>query len=231
MADTIIVTGGTRGIGRAIVDALAADAHVTAFWNATPPEGLPAHVTAKQVDLRDASALASAVEEVAADTGGIRGLVNNAGLIAQSPVDGFEAAPVAEMFAVNTIAPAQLLAAALPHMTRGASIVNISSVNADLPPMGAALYGASKAALNLWTRGAAKDLGPRGIRVNAVAPGAVEIPEAPRPEELVEAFVNLTASGRTGVPDDIAKVVRFLMTEDAAHITGEVIRVSGGYRL
>ncbi|NNE54009.1 MAG: SDR family oxidoreductase, partial [Sulfitobacter sp.] len=132
---------------------------------------------------------------------------------------------------VNVAAPMALLDAALPHLQRSASVINISSVNARLPAMGALSYSASKAALEIWTRGAAKTLGPKGIRVNAIAPGAIERPESPRPPDLVKAFVEMTALGRSGVPEDIAKVVRFLASDAAGFITGEVITVSGGYRL
>jgi len=123
------------------------------------------------------------------------------------------------------------LAAALPHLQSGAAVVNISSVNAVLPPKGAALFGASKAALNLWTRAMAKELGSKGIRVNAVAPGAINIAENPRPAGLTELFVKETALGRIGTPQDIARAVRFLASEDARFVTGEVLTVSGGYRL
>ena len=77
----------------------------------------------------------------------------------------------------------------------------------------------------------AKELGPKGIRVNAVAPGAINIPEAPRSEELTALFVKETALGRAGKPEDIAKVVRFLASDAASFITGEVLGVTGGYRL
>lgn len=119
----------------------------------------------------------------------------------------------------------------MPHLKPGACVVNISSVNAELPPKGAAIYGASKAALNLWTRGMAKELGARGIRVNAIAPGAINIAEEPRTDELTELFVQDTALGRIGTPTDIARAVRFLASEEASFITGEVLTVSGGYRL
>ncbi len=123
------------------------------------------------------------------------------------------------------------MAAALPHLLAGASIVNISSVNAALPPDGASIYGASKAALNLWTRGMAKEHGPRQIRMNAVAPGAVNDPDAPRSDALVKMFSDQTALGRIACPEDIAKAVRFLAGDEASFITGEVLTVSGGYRL
>ncbi len=77
----------------------------------------------------------------------------------------------------------------------------------------------------------AKELGPRGIRVNAVAPGAIERTESPRPPDLVRAFADMTALGRIGLPEDIANVVRFLASDTAGFITGEIITVSGGYRL
>ena len=132
---------------------------------------------------------------------------------------------------VNVLAPAALLSAALPHLQPGAAIVSISSVNAVLPPKGAVAYGASKAGLNLWTRGMAKELGPRGIRVNAVAPGAVNVAEQPRDAELTELFVKDTALGRLAEAEDIAQAVRFLASSSARSITGEVLGVSGGYRL
>ncbi|MEO1797505.1 MAG: SDR family oxidoreductase, partial [Pseudomonadota bacterium] len=185
-----------------------------------------------QGDLTTAAGLEAVIAKINAEVEGpIHGLVNNAGLVAESPMDGFDPEPVQAMFQLNTIVPALLLAGVLPRMEAGASVVNISSVNADLPPKGAALYGASKAALNTWTKGAAKELGPRGIRVNALAPGAVNTPEKPRSEELTATFAELAALGRVGAPNDIAGVVAFLLSDEAAYLTGEVVRVSGGYRL
>ena len=93
------------------------------------------------------------------------------------------------------------------------------------------MYGASKAALDLWTRAMAKELGPRGIRVNAVAPGAVNTPQAPRDVGLTQAFLEMTALGRLAEPRDIAEAVCFLASDKARAITGEVLTVSGGYRL
>jgi NAD(P)-dependent dehydrogenase (short-subunit alcohol dehydrogenase family) len=101
---------------------------------------------------------------------------------------------------VNAVAPATLPAAALAHLWPRAAVVNVSSMNAAAPPRDAAIYRASKAALNLWTGAVAKEPEPRGIGVNAVAPGAVETPEAPRPAELIAAFVHDTALGRIGWP-------------------------------
>ena len=226
-----LVTGGARGIGRGIADTLAADHDVVIVWNTTQPQGLPKNVSDYQCDLTQDGACADLVARIMASQGRLDVIVNNAGVVADSPVDAFDSAAYRHIFDVNLLAPHALLAAALPHLDRGAAIINISSMNAELPPRNAVLYGASKAALNLWTRGVAKELGPRGIRVNAVAPGAINLPEEPRPADLTQAFVDLTALGRIGAPDDIAGTVAFLASDAASYITGAVFEVTGGYRL
>ena len=226
-----LVTGGAKGIGRAIAEDLAQDHGVAVTWLSTAPEGLPEPVLALQADLTEADAAERVVQAVIDRFGRIDVIVNNAGQVASTPADGFDRAAAMGILDVNLLAPAALLSAALPHLGAGAAIVNISSVNAVLPPKGASVYGASKAAQDLWTRAMAKELGPRGIRVNAVAPGAINIPEAPRSDDLTALFVKDTALGRIGTPRDIARAVRFLAGEAAAFVTGEVLTVSGGYRL
>lgn len=228
MKPVVLITGGARGIGRAIAADFAIDHSVAVTYHSTPPTNLITHhpnVHTIAADLTDPTAPAAVVADVIETFGRLDMIINNAGAIEMD--DG---KPELN-YAVNTAAPMALLQAALPHLTRGACIVSISSINAVLPALGASAYSASKAALNTWTRGMARELGPRGIRVNAVAPGAIERTESPRPPELVQKFVDMTALGRAGIPTDIAPVVRFL-TSNAAHwITGEVITVSGGYRL
>jgi 3-oxoacyl-[acyl-carrier protein] reductase len=226
-----LITGGTRGIGRAIAAEFAKDHQVVTTWNTTAPQSDQVGSLDIRADLSKPAAPQSIIDQVITHYGRLDVIVNNAGVIAMSPLDAFDAAKAHEMMAVNVIAPQSLLCAALPHLNEGAAIVNISSVNADLPPRDAGLYGASKAALNLWTRAMAKELGPRGIRVNAVAPGATNIPEAPRSPELTALFAKETALGRVAAPQDIAPVVHFLASDAARFITGEVIAVSGGYRL
>lgn len=226
-----LVTGGARGIGRGIAEDLMRDHHVAVLHNTSMPDWVPADVLTIEGDLTDPTCAPRAVAAVVERFGRLDVIVNNAGAIVPSPIESFDMDKYRGIFDVNTLAPHALMAAALPHLRPGASVVNISSVNADLPPKGASLYGASKAALELWTRGAAKELGPRGIRVNAVAPGAIDIEEAPRDESLRQAFIDLTALGRLGTPKDIAAAVRFLASDAAAFITGTVLVVSGGYRL
>ncbi len=228
---TALVTGGARGIGRAIAEDLSKDHNVALQFNRTKPDWAGSDFLTIQADLTTPDAAETIIQKTKERFGQIDVLVNNAGLVAPSPLDTFSAEEYLRIFQVNGLAPHALLSAALPFLGSGAAIVNISSVNAVLPPKGASLYGASKAALELWTRGAAKELGPHGIRVNAVAPGAIDVSDAPRDEALRQAFIEMTALGRLGTVQDVASVVRFLVSESASFITGETIVVSGGYRL
>lgn len=231
MTRVALVTGGARGIGKAIASDLSRDHGCAVTCLNSSPDDLSGDVLAIRADLTEDGAARDVIEQVMARFGRLDVIVNNAGQVAPSAVEEFDRGALHRILDVNMLAPQAILAAALPHLSAGASIISISSVNAVLPPMGAAFYGASKAALNTWTRGVAKELGPRGIRVNAVAPGAINIPEAPREAELTQKFVDLTALGRIGAPQDIANAVRFLASDAASFITGEVITVSGGYRL
>ncbi|MDU8929864.1 SDR family oxidoreductase [Alisedimentitalea sp. MJ-SS2] len=226
-----LVTGGARGIGRAIAYDLARDHRVVAVRNTSPGEGLPEEIHLMTADLAAVGSCKEVVAEVIDRFGRLDVIVNNAAVMAETPREGFKGEDWRRIFDVNVMVPADLLSTALPHLKPGAAIVNVSSVNAALPPRGAVAYGASKAALELWTKGMAKELGAKGIRVNAVAPGAINIPEAPRSKELTDLFVAETALGRIGVPEDIARAVRFLAGDAAGFITGEVLTVSGGYRL
>lgn len=225
-----LVTGAARGIGRAIADGLQADGYRVAitYLKTAPQQGADLAIKA---DLRDPQSFAQIVDGVMAKCGRLDVIVDNAGDIAASPLDGYDHDALRALMDVNVLASHGLLAAAMPHLERGARVIGISSVNAVLPPKGATIYGASKAALDLWTRGMAKDLGPQGIRVNAVAPGAVNTPDAPRDAELTQLFVDMTALGALAEASDIADAVCFLASDRACDITGEVLTVSGGYRL
>ncbi len=233
MEKVALITGGARGIGRAIVEDFSRDHRVAFTWLSSKPapELLGGENLAIRSDLSAPDQPANVIAQVVERFGRLDVIVNNAGLVKSTPKEEFQAEDHRAILDLNLLAPAALLTAALPHLKRDASIVSISSMNAVLPPRDAVTYGASKAALNLWTRAMAKELGPQGIRVNAVAPGAINIPEAPRSEELTELFVKDTALGRAGRPEDIAKVVRFLASDAASFVTGEVLAATGGYRL
>jgi 3-oxoacyl-[acyl-carrier protein] reductase len=228
MRKVALVTGGTRGIGKTIAETLAQDYEVAVTWKSTAPAP---GITAFEADLTEDGACQRVINGVIEKFGRLDVIVNNAGVVAQTLVEGSDDAVQERMMEVNALVPGRLLACALPHLKEGAAVVSISSTNAFCPPETAVIYGASKAALNAWTVGTAKELGPKGIRVNAVAPGAVNIPEAPRSADVTKGYAKEVALGRIGAPEDIAKVVRFLASDDAGYITGEVITVSGGWRL
>ncbi|MEM7176686.1 MAG: SDR family oxidoreductase [Pseudomonadota bacterium] len=231
MNKVALVTGATRGIGKTIAKNFSQDHRVAITWLSTEPEELSDHMLAIRADLSEGGAAEQIVEKVMARFGRLDVIVNNAGMVKNSPLDDFDPTTLTKMLHVNVLAANAILGAALPHLQSGSAIVNISSVNAVLPPRSAAIYGASKAALNLWTKGMAKELGSRGIRVNAVAPGAVHIPDEPRSDELIKLFADETALGRIASPQDIANAVRFLASDNASFVTGEILTVSGGYRL
>lgn len=227
----VLVTGGARGLGRALVADFATDHDVICHYNTTYPHDLPASVHAIQADLTKTDAAERLISEGIDRFGAIDVIINNAGRADNTPIEGFNSAQANALFNVNVIASAALLSAALPYLSAGSSIVSLSSVNAVLPASGASLYGASKAAVEHWTRAMAKELGPKGIRVNALAPGAINLPDAPRTDETNAWFANETALGRVATPEDITQVVRFLTSDAAGFITGECVAVSGGYRL
>ncbi|MDU9003584.1 SDR family oxidoreductase [Sedimentitalea todarodis] len=229
MRQVALVTGAARGIGRSIATVLAQDrALAITFRNSDPSELLNTHpeTLAIKTDFTRPDSAQQVIDAVLTKYGRIDTLVLNAGAISAD-----DTPDAGDVFQVNLLANDALLKAALPHLYPGACVIAISSVNALLPAMSAVLYSASKAALNTWVRGMAKNLGAKGIRVNAVAPGAINTPDAPRDAELTQQFVDNTALGRIGRPEDIANTVRFLASEGAAFITGEVLTVSGGYRL
>ncbi|MFI5891369.1 SDR family NAD(P)-dependent oxidoreductase [Actinoplanes sp. NPDC051513] len=224
---TAVVTGGSRGIGRAIVRRLAtAGARVVYTYVNDPgeaPEGAEA-VRADQADLGNLGAIFERVGD------GLDILVNNAasadkGMIAELTADEVERA-----MTVNFTFPLLAVGRAIPLLRDGGRIVNISTLNTVLPAPGLALYCASKAALEQVTAVAARELGGRGITVNTVSPGATETDmlRGANPPEALAQTAAMTALQRLGRPDDVAAVVEFLVSPEAGWITGQNIRATGG---
>jgi 3-oxoacyl-[acyl-carrier protein] reductase len=240
-----IVTGGSRGIGRAVVRALAREGAKVAFvyrGSEQAAKELEAEVSAAggtakayQGDVADPQTAPRIVGEVLADWGRVDILVNNAGVIRDGLFVRMEPDAWRAVLSTNldgTFHFCKAVAEQMVFKQRAGRIVNVSSVAAEHTNPGQANYAASKGAVNAFTRALATEVGGRGVTVNAVAPGFIEtdMSEAVRNKagDLIKKAIPLK---RLGKPEDIAEVVVFLCSPAAAYITGQVITVDGGLSL
>ncbi|HEY1923181.1 MAG TPA: SDR family NAD(P)-dependent oxidoreductase, partial [Tepidisphaeraceae bacterium] len=203
------VTGGSRGIGAAIVQRLAADGADVGFTYANAADRANAVVQgveaagakglAIRADSSDAAAVSDAVEQTAARFGGLDILVNSAGIIVLGPVDEIKLADFDRIVAVNIRAVFVAIQAALKHMKSGSRIINIGSTNADrMPFVGGSVYAMTKAALVGLVKGVARDLGPRGITINNIQPGPIDTESNPASGDFSKVMLSLMALQRYG---------------------------------
>ena len=232
-----LVTGASRGIGKAIAARLVADGMFVVGTATTPPgaariqEELGAGGAGVELRLEDDSQVAESVEAVRAQYGAPSILVNNAGVTRDNLLLRMTPEQWSAVVEANLTGIYRLTRPLLRGMMRArwGRIVNLSSVVGRMGNPGQANYAATKAGIEGFTRSLALEIGSRGITVNAVAPGFIdtdmtrELPDAQR-----QAMVDRTALGRMGTAEDVAAVVAFLVGDGAGYVTGETIHVNGG---
>jgi 3-oxoacyl-[acyl-carrier protein] reductase len=235
-----LVTGGSRGIGAAIARRLAQDGAAVAITYASAKQKADEVVSAIEAaggralaihaDSADAEALKSAISETLQTLGRLDVLVNNAGIVAVTPLDQFSLDDFDRMVAVNVRSVFVAAQEASRHMDEGGRIITIGSVNADrIPFAGGSVYAMTKAAVAGLTRGLARDLGPRGITVNNVQPGPVDTDMNPADGPFAEMIKGMLAVPRYGQADEIAGLVAYLAGPEAGFITGASLTIDGGF--
>lgn len=232
---TALVTGATSGIGRAIAEQLAADGAAVIVTGRDEARG-------KEVTTAIESAGGQArfiradldnfadVQRLADDADDVDILVNNAGVSPGGPTDQTSEDAFNLAFDVNVKAPFFLTAAIAPRMAArgGGAIINISTMAATIGMNGLAAYGASKAAIDSLTRAWTAEYGPRGVRVNAVAPGPTRTPASAAMGEMFDVLAATLPAGRAADPREIAAAVSFLASDDASFVYGTILPADGG---
>jgi len=239
-----IVTGASKGIGAAVARGLATAGAAVAVNYSSSREGADhtvAEITstggkamAIQGDVAQAADVKRLFEETEKALGAPSVLVNNAGVFQFAPVEAITEQEFHREFNTNVLGPILAIQEAVQHFpASGGSIINISSIASENPVPHLSLYSATKGAIDTLTKALAKELGPRNIRVNTVAPGHTDTEGTRRmglvgSEQAQQLVAETPLGGRFGRPEDIAPVVVFLASDEAAWLTGERISASGG---
>ncbi|MGW8822646.1 SDR family oxidoreductase [Paenibacillus lautus] len=236
-----IVTGASRGIGREIAERLAENgAKVVVNYASSPAKAEEVvgrikqgggEARAIQADISQVAEVERLFRETIEAYGGIDILVNNAGIMTTKPIAAMTEEDFDQQFAINVKGTYFAIQQAFHHMNSGGRIINFStSVAGQMFPT-YSVYAGTKGAVEQFTRQLAKEFGPKGITINAVAPGPVntELFTVGKSEEQIAGIVKMNAFGRLGEPDDIAGVVLFLASEESKWITGQTLRVNGGF--
>jgi 3-oxoacyl-[acyl-carrier protein] reductase len=236
-----LVTGGSRGIGQAICIELARAGASVVFTYKSSPDGAretekrigedAGHCRAARCDVADIEASAALVAGVVKEEGRLDILVNNAGITRDQVIMRMKPEDFDAVIATNLRGTWNMCRAASRPMlrARGGRIINLSSVVAQLGNPGKSFYAARMGGIEALTRSLSRELGSRGISVNAIAPGFIQTEmTAALPEETRKALLARIPLGELGTVEDVARAVRFLASDDARYITGQVIHVNGG---
>lgn len=238
-----VVTGGARGIGRAIVDRFAADGATVVIGDLTDPGDVGAgldvagHREWVPLDVTDETSVLEFAEAVDAGHGGVDVLVNNAGIMAERSITEESLAEWDLTMAVNLRGPFLMAKHLVPLMEGrdGASIINMGSIEGIAANPLHAAYATSKGGVHALTRSLAIDLGPLGIRCNAIAPGWIDtelnrayVERHPDRDQVVAELSALHPVGRIGSAGDVAATASWLASADAGFVTGQVVQVEGG---
>jgi 3-oxoacyl-[acyl-carrier protein] reductase len=236
-----LVTGGSRGIGRAIALKLAQDGADVAITYVSSPDKaqdvvaeikkLQRRAIAIKADSADAASVADSVTQAHREFGRLDILVNNAGIAIGGTLDQIKMEDIDRTFAVNVRAVVAASQAAAAHMGKGGRIISIGSCLAERTGQaGLSVYSMSKAALVGLTKGMARDLGPRGITVNIVHPGPIDTDMNPADGESADSQVKMLAIPYYGKGEDIAGAVAYLAGPQSGYVTGTELAVDGGFR-
>lgn len=217
-----VVEAGHRAVAADVADAVAAH-------EGRAPEG----VSFVTMDVTDRASVDAAVAEVVAAGHDLVGLVNCAGVLRDTFLGNVSDEQMRFMFEVNVAGTARVTDAVVPHLGPGSAIVNVGSLTGEMGRfVGASVYGATKAGVAGYTRYSAVELAPRGIRVNNVAPGVIDLPMSASMHAVsggAEASAKHVPLGRLGTAEEVAEVVEFLLSPRASYVTAQTILVDGGF--